>query len=139
MADDTQSMDIFGLLSKLFEAIKDMKYLTWIQRIQIILTTGAAGAATWDISKGDIKYVIMASLATFSMHTIAMYQASPTDMKNAAAAESIGKAAQEIVSNKANDEIKKVEVQGDAEIKKAQTEPPKTDSLDSYINDMEKK
>jgi hypothetical protein len=129
MAEQTQSFDIFSLLSSLLEAAKDMQYLSWFQRAQIAATTLVTGLGTWDISHGDIKYTVIACLATFAMHTTAMYQASPTDKKNAAAADSIAHA------------LENVEKKGDDDIKKAQIEPapPKKDSLDAYIDDMEKK
>jgi len=122
-----QSFDIFSLLGKVLEAIKDLKYLSWFQRIQIALTTAATAMGTWTLSHGDIMYTVLASLTTFSMHASAMYQQSPTDAKGEAAGCAIGVALQHIESA------------GNVDIKKAQTETPSKSTLDDFIEAEEKK
>lgn len=124
---NTESFDFFSLLGKLYEAIKDMKYLSWFQRAQIAATTVVTGLGAWDLTKGDIKYTIIASLATFSLHTTAMFQQSPSDVhKQVNAADAVAQAMQN------------VEKKGDQEVKDAQSGSV-NDSIDSYINEMEKK
>ena len=124
-----QSFDIFSLLGSLMEAAKDITYLTWFQRIQIALTTAATGFGTYSLSHGDITYTVLASLATFAMHTTAMYQQSPTDAKDEAAANAIGTALQHI------------EAAGDTAIKEAQKDPAPSvkSTLDDFIESEEKK
>jgi hypothetical protein len=126
MAAGQPTYDIFSLLGNFIEAAKDIPYLSWFQRIQIALTTGATAMGTWDLTHGDVLYTILASVATFSLHTSAMYQNSPTKNKKLAAADSIATAMQN------------VEAAGDTAIKKAQTDTPSKTTVDDFIDSMEK-
>lgn len=119
--EDYTSLNIFSLLEKLYEAIKDFKYLSWWQDLQIAGSTITAAGATYGMSH-DWKYVIFASLGTFAVHTTAMYQ------------EGIQSKKQQAIEN---DAVKKVEAKGNSEIKDAQTKTPSKNQVDDYINSME--
>jgi|ERR1019366_668064 hypothetical protein len=129
---------IIDLVETLIESVKDLKYLTMMQIIEVSMWTGAAGLATYNLPSPhhDIKYTAIAAATVFAAHVHGLMKTSPSDSDKKAAVENAKVVATEKV---AETTIKTVEDKGKADIEAAKKINPNTSSdsvMDQYIKDM---
>lgn len=113
------SLNTLSLVPQLIESVKDLKYLTLLQKISLILFTSGAGITTWAASH-DVTYTVIAVATFFIGHVHMLLSKSPSD---------------------SNAKAKVIRETNDTEIKQAAKKDTikstsEDDILNNYINDM---